>query len=146
MKISFYNNKSEIEKVGKSLDLIETIEGNLVNETDIINPTIVLEHDSSIINSNYMYIPTFGRYYFITKIESIRNNVWRISAHVDVLETYKTQIKSQTAIVDRLSNEESPYIADGRYTFDSYNSYKIQNFGASLSKNLSYILVVAGQN
>lgn len=146
MKISFYNNKSEIEKVDKSLDLIETIEGNLVNETDIINPTIVLEHDSTIINSNYMYIPAFGRYYFITKIESIRNNVWRISAHVDVLETYKTQIKSQTAIVDRLANDESPYIADGRYTFDSYNSYKIQKFGASLSKNLSYILVVAGQN
>lgn len=146
MKVNIYSNTSEPEKIGKSLELLAELTGNLVNETDVINPTIVISSDSGIAQANYMYIPDFHRYYFINKIESIRTNIWRIHGHVDVLETYKTQIKKQTAIVDRLESVETPYLADGRYTFESYNKYKIQKFGASLSKNLSYVLVVAGQN
>lgn len=41
---------------------------------------------------NYVYIPFFGRYYFITNIEIQNNGLYILTLKEDVLYTYKTDI------------------------------------------------------
>ena len=80
--------------------------------------------DGNPLSYNYMYIPTFGRYYFIEDW-TYSNPLWIASAVVDVLATYKTQIGSTSLYVLRASAAHDGTITDTRYpaktgcTFDS---------------------------
>lgn len=113
-EISFYNMKSEKNKIGKTKDLVSTLQGTLKEETSLIDPSIVIEAVAVPV-SNYMYIPSFGRYYFITNIESVRNNLWRIDAHVDVLESYQNAIKENSALIERQENLYNLYLYDPEF-------------------------------
>ena len=98
--IQFYNNISEPERVGKDLSPTVSFTGSLKDQTSIINPTIIVD-SSSVPGGNYARIDAFGRYYFITDISSVRNNLWEIKMHVDVMQTYETQIKNTIQMIDR---------------------------------------------
>ena len=65
--ISFYNNRDELNKINKSPNLVMTAMGTLREETDIVNPVIILECVDYLPNCNYMRIPVFNRYYFIRR-------------------------------------------------------------------------------
>lgn len=145
MTIILYQTASEPNRLTKVLTNEKSLIGTLRTESSIINPSFILEIDD-VVEYNYMYIPEFNRYYFITDMVSIRNRVFKVKAHVDVLMSYAGAIKNNRAIIDRLADEEQKYLPDSRYTFNSYNNYYVQKFDTSLSKNLSYVLVVAGQN
>lgn len=80
MTINIMLNNSEDAKINKNITTIASLSGTLKNETSIMNPTILMEGNvSSIAGCNYMYIPEFGRYYFITDVRSIRNKLYEIS-------------------------------------------------------------------
>ena len=94
--INLYNNSSEPEVVDKSLSLQTSLQGQLKDNTSIITPSILM-NINSIPTANYMYIPDFHRYYYITNIESVRNGLIQISAKCDVLMTYKSGIRACNA-------------------------------------------------
>ena len=73
---------------------------------DILNPTFILE--SSQIPAGKNYAKFQDRYYFITGISSVRNNLVEITARVDVLGSWKSAIQSMSAFVayDTTSNSE----------------------------------------
>lgn len=92
-----------------------------------------------------MYIPEFDRYYFINDIASLHNNIWRISGHVDVLETYKTAILSNSAVIKRQESMYNTYLNDPEwktYAYEQIAAFKFPN--SPFSKDLKYILTVAG--
>ena len=99
MEISFYNNVSEKEKIGKTLKNKTTLTGFLKQVTSVINPVITVEMKNPS-QYNYVHIPQFHRYYFISDIVNIKNNLWEIHMKVDVLESFKTQIKANKAIIE----------------------------------------------
>lgn len=70
------------------------------NAKDIDNPTIELTFGDEFPNWNYMYIPAHASYYWITRIESVRAGVWSISATMDVLATFRTDIVNTTAYIE----------------------------------------------
>lgn len=146
MQIILYKTASETNRLDKQLSSARIINGTLRSESSIINPTLLIQSDDSIIGYNYLYVKVFNRYYYINDITCVRHGLYRINCHVDVLMTYSSAIKTNRAIIDRLADEEQKYLADSRYTFNSYNNYYVQKFATSLSKSLSYILVVAGRN
>lgn len=69
---------------------------------------------NKIISCNYMYIPTFNRYYFIDDIISVRNNLWRIVAHVDVLMSFKKEILNQTVLINRNEFDFDLFLIDNK--------------------------------
>ena len=71
MKIILYENTSPKKKVVKKLTRAKELEGNLMDECSIVNPSIMIEIDN-LSQYNYMYIPVFHRYYFITKTNSFK--------------------------------------------------------------------------
>ena len=84
--VSLLNNKSEMNRVIKTTESLVELTGTLKDGTSVINPVILVSGDlTSFVNANYMYISTFGRYYFINDIVSVRVNLFEIHAHVDYL-------------------------------------------------------------
>lgn len=121
MDITLQRNNSEKNKLDKNITDIVTLSGTLREQTSIINPVIVIEGDlSSFVNCNYMTISAFNRSYFINNITSINNNLFEISAHVDVLSTYKSQIRENSAIIARQEKKWNLYLNDG--VFKTYQN------------------------
>lgn len=100
------------------LESVGIVEGTLREETNLITPSILLQWDYATTPFNYIYIPAFSRFYFVTNITSANNQLWRVDLKVDVLETYKTQIKNLNAIIDRNEYDFDPYLNDDMEVFN----------------------------
>lgn len=147
MEITLYTNESEKNKLEKTITNSISLEGNLRDESSIINPIILISSNKEDIPYmyNYAYIPAFGRYYFITDIESARTGIWRVSMHVDVLMSYKEQIKNLNVIIN--NSEETGannYLSGNQWITNVKNTTSIVNFPNGLNDNGEFILITAG--
>lgn len=145
MVIDLYINSSENNRVSKVLSDKFEMTGTLRGETNVVNPEILIEH-ANPTGYNYAYIPEFNRYYFINEFTSVRNGLWRVRLAVDVLETYKTQIKQMPAIIDKQQNKGNSnlYLNDGSYVIDSRSYNTILNFSGGFNNVGEFILITAG--
>ena len=128
MTISLYQNMSPKEKVTKTLTLVKTISGYLRDETSILDPVITIELTGDLtmavmVQVNYLYIPDFKRYYYITHMRSIRTGLMEISCHVDVLMSWDTFIRQQEAIVQRQHGVVTRNSTGAVTSFDHANLY-----------------------
>lgn len=114
--MNFYTNTAENNRVDKSNFLTSTItlNGVLRESCSIMAPSFNIEvkNVSSVLNSNYVYIPVFRRYYFITDITSLYKNIWRVSCSCDVLMSFKDSIYQLEGIIARNENDYNNMIAD----------------------------------
>lgn len=102
MNISFGSTTSEKRQLDKDVSYSVSLSGTLRNETNVVNPTILVQANvSTLAGCNYMSIPAFNRVYFITDIRSISDDLCEVSGHCDVLSSFKTGIRSNTAVVAR---------------------------------------------
>ena len=144
MKIEFYKNSSEKNKIGKFLSSVLTLNGNLRDECSITSPSILVEA-TSLVDYNYCYIPEFKRYYFISDITSVRNNLWRVSLKCDVLESFKSDILNLSCIVDKQQNQSySNNIDDGSYINRADSFVEIANYQNGFNSSGEFILITAG--
>lgn len=143
MEIILYYNNSEKIKLDKDLTQIGTIEGRLFQNTSITKPSIMFDLDTTVFSANYLYIPQFNRYYFITDIVNVSANKWQIQARVDVLTSFKSAIRENTAIIERQENEYNLYLDDKYYRAYQNEDVQYKKFSGSLPSD-KYILVVNG--
>ena len=144
MEIDFYKNISEKNKIGKKLLNKLTLNGNLREESSVINPTILVEY-SNLSVYNYAYIPNFNRYYFVSEITSVRNGLWRVSLKCDVLESFKKDILNLSCIVDKQQNQSyNNYIDDGSYINRADSFVEIANYQNGFNSSGEFILITAG--
>lgn len=137
MQIEFYNTSSENNRIGKVLENKKVLQGNFKNAVDLINPVITVNTD--LLNYNYCYIPDINRYYFIQKIEITRTNLYTIYLHIDVLETYKEDIKQLDVIVN--SSTKNPYYNGFTNGVDVRTEYKTEFFNNEFEENGNIVLV-----
>lgn len=144
MEIILYNNKSPKNKIGKTLTNPNTITGSLRGETSISNIQMLL-NIVDLNPYNYMYIADFGKYYFITNIISVRTGLWLVTASIDVLDSYKSEILSLDVI---LSNTESTgakqYKMDACWDVLVKDKTDIISFSDGLLSTGEFILITAG--
>lgn len=146
--IKLQKNLSPVNKVGKDITDVAIATGILRDGTSIIDPIVRIDStlsDNMISDVNYAYIEEFGRYYLVTNIEIDNNRLWNVHMHVDVLETYKEQIKEQNAVVSRQENNYNLMLDDG--WFMSYQDPIIQTLPFSVAapfESQEFILVIAG--
>lgn len=145
MTIVTYSNMSDNNVVNKELSQLNSFTGTLRESTDLLNPTIRLTNipTNSLTKMNYLYSPELGRYYFVTNIQIVRENVFDIECHVDVLMTYAAEIKAQTAVIKRQENLWNLYLDDG--IFKVYNNPNIvtKAFPSGFTTQ-NFVLAVAG--
>lgn len=82
----------------------------LKNGSSIITPTFLVAGESF----NYNYCSFNGRYYWITDITSVRNELWEVQCRVDVLASWKNEILNSKAFVKYSSSDTNQNIKDGR--------------------------------
>lgn len=146
VSVALYQNNSENYRLDKSLTAKYSESCILKDGCSIESPVLLITNYNNISDCNYMYIDDFNRYYFIEDIISVRDGLWEIHAHVDVLMTYSTEIKACTATFKRQENLFNLYLDDPE--FKTYNNSeivtKVLSGGSGLTKSMNYILVTAG--
>lgn len=146
MTINFYQNDSEQIKVEKTLSHEWTITGTLRDNCDLLNPVVMIEMPpNSTFIWNYMYIPEFSRYYYIADVEIVNNHLVRVQGRVDVLMTFKTFIKEQTAIIQRQENNWNLLLDDGFFRVQNNPKFQLKSFpkGFAAPENYTWVLITA---
>ena len=145
MEITLYKTSDENNKIDKTLSEPYKMVGSLRNESNVIRPSILVEIENPT-KYNYMYIPNFGKYYFIKEITSVRTNLWRLDCEVDVLKSYADKIKTLTVIIDKNKDysKTNQYLNDGSFVIENKNTIEIKNFTNGFNDESSYVLITAG--
>lgn len=146
--VVLYTNSSSTRVVDKQLTAILSVSGSLRDGASVLDPEILIETDLSDTQLgaiNYMYVQAFHRYYFVTDMRMETTGLWLISGHVDVLMTYREQIRNQNAIVARQEGVYNMYLDDG--WFAAYQKPLVFTHPFSINSpfaNHSYVLIIAG--
>ena len=144
MTIDIQYTSSEANRVDKQILGLRRLEGTLRNNSNTIDPEILIEGNiQDVAGANYLTIYSFKRHYFIRSIESVRNNLYLIRAHVDVLTTFATAIKGNTAIIHRQANNFNLYLDDGVMKVYQNPIIETYEFPQGFSGHM-YVLSVAG--
>lgn len=147
MNLTLYYNSSERKVIGKSLQNLGTVTGILKGDASITLPTFILESNNNYLSGvNYLYWQETGRYYYIDDIELMIGGRMMFHCSVDVLESFKTQIKAQTAIIDKQEsiNETNLYLNDGSFIDTEQTFNEIKNFQTGFNEVGKFILINAG--
>lgn len=145
MKVVLYKSNSSKDKIVKSLATPSDFDGFLRGECSILNPVLEIAA-SSVVSYNYCYIPDFGRYYFINDAVSVRNGIWRLSLHVDVLMSYANEILSSDVVINKSasSGRSNLYFDDGSIKSEASNIVDVKNFSGGFNDSDTYILITTG--
>lgn len=123
--------------------LSDTRNVKLKDLTSVDSPTFILTGN----DFTYNYADWEGRYYFITDIRSMHNNLIEVDCILDVLATYKSEILASTQYVCYSSLHGGAWLADTRLVVqkDATVSRNIITL-PFIDANGCYILSVVGQS
>lgn len=119
MKIRLYENLSDSNHLYKEITLKGEIDCNMKDGCDFIDPVIKIK-ELPAYSFNYIYIPTFDRYYFMIGGATLINGIWECSFHCDVLASNRVEILQQTAVVSRQEFKYNLNLDDG--TLKAYSN------------------------
>lgn len=122
---TFYNFSKRNNSTAIPTGAGDIVAVDLKNGVDILNPSFLISKNSTP-TWNYMLFE--NRYYFITDFTSVRNGLWEISAKVDVLGTYKSNITGSSAFVTYYSHSNSE-ISDLRLSTKTTQTTQISEAG-----------------
>ena len=148
MTITTYTSTDDSNYINKRLTNKSDISNvTLKNSTDYVNPVIMLQTET--IDFNYVYIPTFKRYYFVREITSLKNNLWSVALHVDVLMSFRSQIKNVRAITKRQEYLCNNDLIDDRLRLLNYPALQTNvtfpnGFLDVTSGQLQYVMITTG--
>lgn len=147
MDVQFYNYQGERLKVGKPLENPVTLTGYLRDTYNVLTPVLTIRHKDGF-TYNYVYIPVFGRYYFVDGYTVANRDEIILSLKVDVLETYKDVIRAATGTVTEsdnankhVSNRETIY-----NTVPTFEKLEFPNTDGLTSDNASIIMITVKGN
>lgn len=145
MKIKLYKNFSESNRVVKELEEVKDMDGQLKEESNVINPIITIQADNPS-HCNYCYIKEFSRYYFIKDIKSVRNRIWQLQLEVDPLYTYKDQILKLSCVIDKQQGTDfsTELYNDGSFRAREDTFTELKQFPSGFNDNGTFVLLVAG--
>ena len=144
MRVILYNNKSDNNVVNKQIVRIKNMSNVIIKEnSSIINPVFIIKNvvNQKIIKSNYLFSNDFNRYYYINNIVAINGGMFELHCSVDVLYTYKNEIKRLTTLIDRQENVFNNYIVDNELHLRCERELDVKKIG-TISPNISYVLTV----
>ena len=142
MLINFYNAKIKKNEVNKTLSspIVKTC--SLKNGSSIEDPVLYMEHDATLFNCNYVYIPDFGRYYFVSGREIVEHTDY-ITLHVDVLMSFKNDILASVGTATR-SNFYNKNIPDKMVASLPGENIQYRTLSSPISGE-NYVLILGGK-
>lgn len=142
--IILYKNKSEDNRVDKELISPINMVGVLREESTVIDPVILIQTENPT-EYNYAYIAEYHRNYFIKEFTAVRNGLWRVAMHVDVLSTYKAEIRRLNAVIEKQQQEGNVFYNDGSYKAREDTFTEVKEFDNGFNDTGELILITAGE-
>lgn len=119
MQATFYENKSDERYLNKNITAkYNNIPIEILEPSSVVRPRLKVSSGLIGQSVNYLYIEELERYYYI-KSWNMENGHVLIDCEVDVLMSFKKDIKKQNTIVARNEKLYNMYLED--------NKIKIQN-------------------
>lgn len=140
MKVEFYSTTDNDRVVNKTLQLNNTFQIVFRQDVNEQSPTIIMNKDN-LGNSNYVHIPTFKRYYFISSIEHYTASLVKVYLTTDLLMTYKDIILNSPV---QITATETPSYLSSSLPTQTTNIKRIVNSDVTLKKENSLILTTIG--
>lgn len=149
MDAYLYFNKSDKRYMNKDLQAI-TYEGSdhidveFKEDTSIVDPTFILRTQSKVLEGNYIYVPNLNRYYYINNYTLSHERIY-IECHVDVLMSFKKEIKNENVIVKRNEKLFNMYLDDNQYKVQNRTAVRTVVFPSGFTGH-NIVLGVVGKN
>lgn len=143
--ITLYKVADENNKLNKTLGTGVSYQGQIVEDTDILNPTLIIESTYNLADYNYAYIDTTGRYYYM-HVVMLPDSRFKLIMNVDVLMSYKDAIKQCNAIISKTEDKRyiNEDIDDGSFINQSGIAMKCDVYANGFIENPVDILVTVG--
>lgn len=111
--LMLYRNSAEVNRVDKTPYLVDVdiLTGVFREECSMQRPSVII-NTLEIPSFNYVYIPSFNRYYYVTSITTVSYGLWRVELNCDVLMTYKNEILLLQGVVGRQEIDFNPLLVD----------------------------------
>ena len=149
MNAYLYYNKSDKRYMNKTLQSItyeggsDHIDVEFKEDTSITDPTFILRTQSKVLEGNYIYVPNLNRYYYINDYVVSHQRIY-INCHVDVLMSFKNDIKQENVIVSRQENSYNLYQVDPKMVIYNTPVYRVLKFPGGFDSTGHFVLCVAG--
>ena len=150
MEVNLFTTTDDKRVVNKTLTAVKTIQCSVYDKCDIYKPQLLIEYDANIYTTNYMYIPTFQRYYFITNVTLDAGKRMIVYGDLDVLYTYRASIAGVTATVVRNEFAEDNLLVDPIATFTPQKEVKALQFpdtpfnAREIGSAKNFVMVIGG--
>lgn len=109
MVVNTYTCSDDNNVLVKNLTEVSTLDNvKLKDATELIKPELVLMSDD-YPTFNYVYLPKFNRYYYVTNITVNPNKIYRIALDVDVLMSFKDDILKSKGYVSVTTDANTMY-------------------------------------
>ena len=144
MDVWLYYNKSDERYLNKNLQQISLVHNvYFKDENNVIDPILIFDDIPPSVN--YCFISELDRYYYLRDVKFIEGQ-FITEWHVDVLMTYKDEIKKQVVVADRCSDQWKQYIDDNILKIEQYKGEYIRNFDNQpfSLETVSFVLGVLG--
>lgn len=153
--VSLYNSSAESNVVDKTSYITSagSLSGTFRSEVSVTNPSIAF-YFNSVPTFNYVYIQKFSRYYYVTAITNISNNLWRADLKCDVLMSFKNEILNLYCVISRQEEKYNDNLIDDKlfqengetvtYVPIPNSIINVQGDAATTATAHNYLLTVVG--
>lgn len=141
IQVTFYKYSGKYNALPKTLGTGTTLQGLLRDVYNVANPVVTVRA-SELFSFNYCYVPVFGRYYYIDRVDVQSNDTYRLTLSVDVLNTFATAILNSTGTVTQ-RDAPNKYVNDRTLKYDVRPKFVTVDFPVTglFNKDGSIIMV-----
>ena len=140
MKVDFYKTTDNARTVNKTLTLNKTLDIVFRQAVNEQAPLIVM-NKNNLSDSNYVYIATFKRYYFISSVDNYTANLVGLHLTTDPLMTYKDVILNSQV---QITAKNKPSYLSASLPTETTIDKRVVKSDITLKKENSLILTTIG--
>lgn len=123
LQIQIGQTQSDPRYLNKNFSSTATVSCYVKDSCSLFNPSFVLDYKASYVSCNYVYVPDWDRYYFITNATFDQGGKYILNCQVDVLMSFNSDIKALSPTVVRQEYWYNSSIPDPLFCFESNYSY-----------------------
>lgn len=143
MKVELYNTTDNPNVVNKTITKVRELNITFRQAVDEKTPVIIM-HNTNIKGCNYVHIPDFQRYYFISNVSNYNNVLSRVTLTTDLLMTYQDAILNNQSLIT--ATEKPSYLSTNLPTTNKNTVRKSLSNVTLPTKNSIILTTVGGIN
>lgn len=146
MQITLYNNFSAENVVHKTKTLLTTLNGDLLENTNMERVVVTIPYNANYNLINYAYIPEFKRFYFVA-VDVLVGQLLRLTMQSDPISSFYESYKKSQCIARRSSSNVNTDIVDNKLPFKPQPKFIFRKCGTAFTPTSSgncYVLTLGG--